>query len=76
MIDLAAGCCGMAGTFGMKAGTYDLSMEAGGPLFDRVTAVAPDLLASECSTCRMQLAHATGIRVVHPVTVLAEAYGV
>ena len=76
VVDLAAGCCGMAGTFGMKKGTYDLSMLTGAPLFERVKEVAPDLLASECSTCRMQLAHATGIEVVHPVTLLAESYGV
>jgi FAD/FMN-containing dehydrogenase/Fe-S oxidoreductase len=76
MIDLAAGCCGMAGTFGMKAGTYDFSMRVGRPLFDRVAEAAPDLLASECSTCRMQLTQATGIAAVHPITLLAEAYGV
>ena len=38
----------MAGTFGMKAGTYELSLEVGRPLFDRVAMVAPDLIASEC----------------------------
>ena len=74
--DLAAGCCGMAGTFGMKAGTYDLSMQVGRPLFDRIAELDPDLLASECSTCRMQLSHATGINTVHPATLLAEAWGV
>ena len=76
VVDLAAGCCGMAGTFGMKAGTYDLSMEVGKPLFERVTEAAPDLLASECSTCRWQLAQATGLETIHPVMLLAEAYGV
>jgi glycerol-3-phosphate dehydrogenase subunit C len=76
VIDLEAGCCGMAGTFGMKAATYDLSLAVGKPLFHRIAEVAPDMLASECSTCRMQLAHATGLDVVHPVTLLAKAYGV
>lgn len=76
VIDLAAGCCGMAGTFGMKAGTYDLSMKVGQPLFERVAEVSPDVLASECSTCRMQLAHATGLEAVHPVLLLAEAYAI
>lgn len=75
VIDLAAGCCGMAGTFGMKAGTYDFSMAVGAPLFNRVAEVAPDLVVSECSTCRMQLQQATGRQAVHPVVLLAEAYG-
>ncbi len=75
LIDLAAGCCGMAGTFGMKRDTYDLSMQTGAPLFTRIADVGPDLLASECSTCRMQLAQATGLKTIHPVKLLAEAYG-
>jgi FAD/FMN-containing dehydrogenase/Fe-S oxidoreductase len=74
VIDLNAGCCGMAGTFGMKTRNYDLSIATGRPLFDRVAEAAPDLLVSECSTCRMQLAHATGLEAVHPVTLLAESY--
>ena len=75
LVDLDSGCCGMAGTFGMKAGNYDLSMLSGKPLFDRVAQVAPHLITSECSTCRMQLAQATGLRVAHPMTLLADAYG-
>ncbi len=76
IVDLAAGCCGMAGTFGMKKRSYDLSMSVGEPLFRRIVEASPALLASECSTCRMQLAHATGLPVVHPVVLLAAAYGV
>jgi Fe-S oxidoreductase len=75
VIDLAAGCCGMAGTFGMKAGTYDFSLQIGRPLFERIAEVSPDLVASECSTCRMQLTQATGLETVHPATLLAESYG-
>ncbi len=75
VVDLAAGCCGMAGTFGMKADTYELSMLTGKPLFDRIAEVAPDLVVSECSTCRMQIAQGTGLPTVHPVTLLARAYG-
>jgi FAD/FMN-containing dehydrogenase/Fe-S oxidoreductase len=74
VVDLAAGCCGMAGTFGMKTKTYELSLQIGRPLFTRVAEVAPDIIASECSTCRLQLAHATGLETVHPITLLAQAY--
>lgn len=75
VIELAAGCCGMAGTYGMKTGTYDFSMQVGKPLFDRVAEVSPDVIASECATCRMQIAQATGIRTVHPIMLLADSYG-
>ena len=76
VVDLAAGCCGMAGTFGMKTGTYDLSMLTGAPLFERIAAVTPDIVASECSTCRLQIAEATSVQTVHPVTLLVAAYRV
>jgi Fe-S oxidoreductase len=33
-----------------------------------------DLLASECSACRMQLTHLTGLPAFHPVHFLAEWY--
>ena len=75
LVDLDAGCCGMAGTFGMKSHTYDLSMQTGQPLFERVAAVAPDLLVSECSTCRMQLEQATGVPTAHPAELMARAWG-
>jgi glycerol-3-phosphate dehydrogenase subunit C len=73
--DLDAGCCGMAGTFGLKAGTYDFSMRVGAPLFARAAEVGADILVSECSTCRMQLEQATGLDSVHPAQLLARAYG-
>lgn len=76
LVNLDAGCCGMAGTFGMKAGTFDLSMETGRPLFERVAEVAPDLIASECSTCRMQLEQATRRPTTHPAQLLAGALGI
>lgn len=76
VVDLDGGCCGMAGTFGMKAGSFDLSLRVGEPLFSRVAQVVPDLLVSECSTCRLQLGQVTGHKTAHPAELLARAYGV
>lgn len=76
LVNLDAGCCGMAGTFGMKARTYDLSLLAGRPLFDRLAQTAPHLVVTECSTCRLQITQATGLPALHPIMLLADAYGV
>jgi FAD/FMN-containing dehydrogenase/Fe-S oxidoreductase len=76
VVDLDGGCCGMAGTFGLKAGSYELSMQIGAPLFEKVEKADADTLVTECSTCRMQLAEATGKRVLHPAELLAQAYGI
>ncbi len=75
LVDLDSGCCGMAGTFGMKAGTFDFSMQTGKPLFDKIAETAPGLVVSECSTCRMQIGEATGLPTAHPVELLAKSYG-
>ena len=71
VIHLEQGCCGMGGTFGLKRGSYDLSQEIGAPLFSAIRKEVPDLIASECSACRIQLQQATGIRAVHPLEILA-----
>ena len=73
--NLDSGCCGMAGTYGMKAGTFDLSMQTGRPLLDKVKEVAPQLVLSECSSCRMQINQATGYPTEHPAQLLARVYG-
>jgi glycerol-3-phosphate dehydrogenase subunit C len=67
-------CCGLAGTFGMKKQNYDLSMEIGKHLFEEVRKNGVDKVATPCGSCAMQIAQGTGLPVVHPLTLLAEAY--
>jgi FAD/FMN-containing dehydrogenase/Fe-S oxidoreductase len=68
-------CSGMAGTFGLKAVNYDLSLEAGRPMLDELR--RPDTLfgSTECSTCRMQMEDGARKRTLHPAQYLALAYG-
>ncbi|MCS6849763.1 MAG: FAD-binding protein [Gemmataceae bacterium] len=68
-------CSGMAGTFGLKAETYRVSLEAGRPMLDLLR--RPRILfgASECSACRLQMEEGSGKRTLHPVQYLAIAYG-
>jgi glycerol-3-phosphate dehydrogenase subunit C len=71
-----AACCGIAGTYGYKVEKYDIAMAVGKPLFDQVEQIGkakPVICDSE--TCRWQITHATGARSIHPVQVLAAAYG-
>jgi glycerol-3-phosphate dehydrogenase subunit C len=71
---LADSCCGIAGTFGMKEQNYELSMTMGRPLFDELRQAAPDLVATGCGTCQMQVKQGTGLPVAHPVKLLWDAY--
>lgn len=75
IVDLDAGCCGMAGTFGFKQEKYATSMAVGQRLFDGIRTAAPEAVVTECPTCRMQIAHGARVRAIHPVEILLRAYG-
>jgi glycerol-3-phosphate dehydrogenase subunit C len=68
-------CCGVAGTYGLKAEKYDIAMEVGRSLFDQVRASGAPLSVCDSETCRWQIAAATDRPSVHPVEMLHRAYG-
>ncbi len=71
-----AACCGIAGTYGYKVEKYDIAMNVGKPLFDQVEQIGANKpVICDSETCRWQITHATGAQSVHPVHVLAAAYG-
>jgi len=74
--DLNAGCCGLAGTFGMKKKNYDLSMQIADNLKQALEASSAADVLTECSACKMQIGHISDKRVIHPIKVLAQAYAV
>src|SRR5205807_1654984 len=72
-IDL--GCSGMAGTFGLKAQNYELSLQAGQGMLQTLQQPDVEFGSTECSSCRMQMEDGTGKRTLHPAQYLALAYG-
>jgi len=68
-------CCGIAGTYGLKKEKYDIAMEVGRPLFEDITAAAPELSVCDSETCRWQIEHGTKIDSVHPIELLHRSYG-
>ncbi len=75
VVDVDAGCCGMAGSFGFEAEHYELSMQIGGMrLFPAVNAEPADtLVAATGVSCRQQIAHGTGRRPRHPLELIRAA---
>jgi len=73
--ELPNSCCGIAGTFGFQKGKFDLSMEAGEPMLGPLRQSDCDYGLTECSTCKMQMELGAGKETLHPVKVLAKAYG-
>ena len=74
LVEIPERCCGMAGSFGMKTDTYDLSQAIGRRVFDDIDAAKPALLAASNGTCRTHIGQGTGKHVCHTMTLLAEAY--
>jgi len=68
-------CSGMAGTYGLKAENYEVSLEAGRPMLQEFANPEIQYGSSECSTCRLQMEDAGRKRALHPIQYLAIAYG-
>ncbi len=72
---IQADCCGIAGTYGYKKEKYQIAMDVGRPLFDQIKTSGVSVAVCDSETCRWQISHATGARMLHPVELLAQAYG-
>ncbi len=69
------GCSGMAGTFGLKSVNYLRSLRAGIGLITDLRAPEIVVGVTSCSTCKMQMEHGTVKPTIHPIKLLAMAYG-
>ena len=65
-------CCGMGGTFGLKAGLlgYELAQAVGEPLFDGFRSTGVEAIVTESSVCSIHLGEGTGLQVWHPLELL------
>ncbi len=70
-----AACCGVAGTYGYKQEKYEIAMRVGEPLFQFVRHSRAPLVLCDSETCRWQITRATGLPAIHPIELLAAAYG-
>jgi FAD/FMN-containing dehydrogenase/Fe-S oxidoreductase len=68
-------CSGMAGTYGLRAESYETSLAAGKPMLDELRRPRVLFGSTECSACRMQMEEGSGKRTLHPVQYLALSYG-
>ncbi len=69
------GCSGMAGTFGLKREHYRTSLRAGRGLINRLRDPHLQAGTTECSTCKIQMEQGSVKPTIHPVKLLALAYG-
>ncbi|MBI1917553.1 MAG: FAD-binding protein [Planctomycetes bacterium] len=77
VIDLDAGCCGMAGSFGYEKEHYEVSRLVGEQQLFPTLRQAPldNMIVAPGFSCRLQIAHFTGRAAVHPAVLLRGLLG-
>ena len=70
-----AGCSGMAGTFGLSRENYRASLRMGRGLLTALRTGGIEAGTTECSACRIQMEQGATKPTVHPLKLLAKAYG-
>jgi anaerobic glycerol-3-phosphate dehydrogenase C subunit len=72
---LEKGCSGMAGLWGVRRENYRASLKIGLELISTVRDGPFQVGMTECSTCKMQMEHGTTKPTIHPIKLIALAYG-
>jgi Fe-S oxidoreductase len=72
VVDLDAGCCGMAGSFGYTRQHYDVSLAiAERRLLPAVRKMQTgDVLVATGTSCRHQVAELQGVTALHPAVLI------
>jgi glycerol-3-phosphate dehydrogenase subunit C len=72
-VDGSLYCCGMAGIMGFKKDFHETSLHLGHRLMDRIKALDPQWLVTDCLSCRLQFNQTLPYKVLHPIEVLKDA---
>ncbi len=70
-----AGCSGMAGTFGLRSENYRLSLRIGWGLISKMQQTSAQVGCTECTACKLQMEQGVDKPTIHPIALLAHAYG-
>jgi len=69
--ELETHCCGMAGSWGMATEHFALSKQIGRDMIEKLAASGGTIGATDCPTCRIQMAQFSDIPIRHPVEIVA-----
>ncbi|MGH9782675.1 MAG: anaerobic glycerol-3-phosphate dehydrogenase subunit C, partial [Terriglobia bacterium] len=68
-------CSGHDGTWSVKKEYFEESMKVGKPLFNFMQADKDACCVTDCPLSAIQIEQGTGMKAIHPIHVLAKAYG-
>jgi len=67
-------CCGAAGIMGFKRDFHESSVKMASKLVERINALRPEKILTDCLGCRYQFNHLTPYEVSHPIEIIKQAY--
>ncbi len=76
LVILDSMCCGISGTYGFKRENNETSQKNGASLFQAISEALVDAVTTDCETCKWQIEMSTGVPVLNPVSILAQAIDV
>ena len=68
-------CCGNGGIMGFKKYFHPLSIKISGRLIAKLKRINPEVIATDCLSCRLQFNQLTPHRVLHPLEIIKKSYG-
>jgi len=69
-------CSGIDGTWGYRTENYDRSRAVAGPLVREIEAAANPVVCGDCLLANGAIEQETGAHPVHPIQLMARAYGI
>jgi Fe-S oxidoreductase len=74
-VELVERCSAIDGTWGLRAENVEMAHKIAKPLMERVEEAESELVTGDCHLANTAIREATSKVPVHPVQVLARAYG-
>ncbi len=68
-------CCGMGGLMGFKRDFHLPSIDLSRRLIERIRELEPEILVTDCLSCRLQFRQLLPLTVAHPIEILSRACG-
>jgi glycerol-3-phosphate dehydrogenase subunit C len=67
-------CCGNGGIMGFKEEFHHSSIKIASRLIAKIKGMDPEVLATDCLSCRIQFNQITPYKVLHPIEIIKQSY--
>lgn len=74
-VEMVQHCSGHDGQFSMKKEYYEISMNVGKKLFNKIEQSDATIVVSDCAFAHLHIEQGTARTSMHPIQLLAQAYG-